>query len=136
MIGTVSSDDFCLASHHSCNLEGGFIRLSAGGGEEELLEAFRQDFDQERAQRRPDICRVPGTYVGKLPSLLLDCCDDGLILVTERYTHQLCGEIQILLAVGICEVASLGIDDMERFPSLLKAPGPVSEFCGDFYYLL
>ena len=63
--------------------------------------------------------------VGQLARLLGDGLDDARVLVAEVDAHQLRGEVEVALAGAVGELAALGVDDVQRLPGLLEAPGAV-----------
>ena len=121
---------------HAGDLEGSLVGLGARRGEKELGQPLRQNLQQKTAQLHPRIGRVARHDVCQLARLLFNRLNDGLILVPQVAAHQLRGKVEIALAVPVGEVASLGIDDMQRIPALLVAPGAVVQLLGPFEHFL
>jgi hypothetical protein len=83
-----------------------------------------------------DVVAKPGSDVGQFARLLGNGLNHPRILMAEIDAHQLRRKIQIALACGVHEVAAFGIDDMQRLPGLLDAPGAVVRCAGDVAGLL
>jgi len=81
VIAAVAGDDFGFAGVHAGDFEGGFVGLGAGGCEEELFQAFGENFEEEFAEACAGGGGVAGHDVGELAGLLGDGFDDLGIFV-------------------------------------------------------
>ena len=96
-----------------------------------LFSPFGQNFEQKLRQFGACGRGVTGQSVREVLRLFRDGVDDGLVLVPEVHAHELRGEVEIALAVGVDEVAAFGVDDVQWVPALLKAPGAVVGLASD-----
>ena len=131
VVGAIAGNDLGLAAHHAGNLEGGFVRLSAGSGKEEFLEARGQDFEQTLTEFRSDLGGETRTDKGQLPGLLRNRVDYSPVLMTEGHAHQLRGEIKVPLTLGVNKVAIFRINDRKWRPALLATPCTVGVAAGE-----
>jgi hypothetical protein len=67
--------------------------------------------------------------------LLFDGANHRGIFVAEVDAHELRGEVEVALTRGVDKVAACGVDDVERVPIFLEAPGAVVERFGSIDYL-
>ena len=136
VIAAIAGDDLGLAGVHARDFEGRLIGLRPRRRKEEFLETGRKQLEQLLRQPRPRSGRKSRQNIRQLPRLLSDRLDHSRVLVAEIDAHQLRREIQIALARSIDEIAALGINDMQRLPTLLDAPGAVVIFARDARDLL
>ena len=136
VIRAVASDDFCLARIHASDLERSFVRVRSARREEELVQSLRKHFEQQLRELGARSRRIAWHRIGEILRLLLDGVDDRLILVAKVHAHQLRAEVEIALAVRIGDVAALGVDDVQRVPSLLEPPRSVVRLARNLHDLL
>ena len=131
VVGAVAGDDLGLAGVHARDLEGGFVGVGAGGGEEEFVEAFREHVEEELAEFGAGGGGVERRGVGQGRGLLLDRLDDRLIVVAEVRADELRGEIEVAFTVAVGEVAAVGAGDVDWVPAFALPPGAVVMFFGE-----
>ena len=130
VIGAVAGDDLVLSGDHAGDFEGRLVGLGAAGGEEEFFDAGGQHFEQLGAEPRAGGGGVHRPHESQFPRLFGDGFDYARVFVPQVDAHQLRREIEIALARAVSKPAAFGIDDVERLPRALEAPGAVVGFAG------
>ena len=136
VIRAISRNDLRLARIHARNLEGGFVRLGAGGRKEKLVQPLRKNLRQKLRQFSASRRRIAGHGVAQLLSLPRDRVNHRLVLMAKVGAHQLRRKIQVTLPCSIDDVAALGVDDVHRIPVLLESPCAVVILPGEIDNLL
>ena len=107
VIAPVTAEHLVSAGVHSGDLDGVFIGICAGIGEEHLAERIRQQVDDRLAQLCTILIAEGRPDVAVLVHLCLDGVADRLVAVAQVHVDLLRGHIRIPLSIGIIEIDSL-----------------------------
>src|SRR5580704_18667116 len=135
VIRPIPRNNLRLARKHPRNLESRLVSLGTGCSEKIFGQSLRQNFRKQLRQFCPHFRSITRSDKRQLLRLLLNRLNHGPILMPQIHAHQLRRKIQILLPANISEVATLRIHHLQRRPSLLPPPSPISKLRSKFLHL-
>src|SRR2546430_10983070 len=122
VIGAVARNDLVAAGDPAGHLDGVFVGLGAGEGEEHLIDVAGEQLGQLLSQPGSRLMSHEGVDEGQFLGLALDRIDDARVAVSGVDAHELAIEVDDAFAVGRIEIDAFGVIDGNRVGCGLGRP--------------